>query len=111
MMSGSGVPSQAGPDRTEIWTDVERGLDRGYQVLNEQPALAIELARPARESGDPRLVGRALALEARVAIRRGDLERALAVLLEAEPLLACSDAPDLVAETAVASARLTDRKS
>ena len=76
-------------------------------MLNEQPARALELARPAKESGEPRLTGRALALEARVAIRRGDLERALTVLLEAEPLLARSDAPDLAAEVAVASARLT----
>jgi len=83
------------------------GLDRAYAVLNEQPALAIELAAAARASGEPRLLGRALALEARVAIRRGDLERALALLLEAETLLAVCDAPDLVAETAVAAARLT----
>jgi diguanylate cyclase (GGDEF)-like protein len=85
----------------------ESGLEAAYGVLNEQPARAIQLAAQARASADPRLVGRALALEARVAIRRGDLERALAVLLDAEPLLAGCDAPDLVAEVTVASARLT----
>src|SRR2546430_3619416 len=106
-MSGSGVLPPPEPGSTDAWTDAEQHLERGYEVLNEQPAFALELARPAKESNEPRLVGRALALEARIAIRRGDLERALAVLLQAEPLLARSDAPDLVAEVAVASARLT----
>src|SRR5262245_49482203 len=86
---------------------LERDLEAAYAVLSEQPARAIELAAGAKASGEPRLVGRALALEARVAIRRGDLERALVLLLEAEPLLTRCDAPDLVAEVAVASARLT----
>jgi len=83
------------------------GLEAAYAVLSEQPSRALELAAPARASGDPRLVGRALALEARVAIRRGDLEGALLVMLEAEPVLARCDAPDLVAEVTLASARLT----
>ncbi len=107
MMSGSGVPPQAGPDRNDAWTDADQSLDRGYAVLNEQPALALDLARRAKQFAEPRLVGRGLALEARVAIRRGDLERALTVLLEAEPLLGRCDAPDVAAEVAVASARLT----
>jgi diguanylate cyclase (GGDEF)-like protein len=106
-MSGSGVLPSPRPGAGDAWTEAEQGLERGYAVLNEQPALALELTRPAKESGEARLIGRALALEARVAIRRGDLERALSVLLEAEPLLARCDAPDLVAEVAVASARLT----
>jgi diguanylate cyclase (GGDEF)-like protein len=106
-MSGSGVLPSPRPGAGDAWTEAEQGLERGYAVLNEQPALALELTRPAKESGEARLIGRALALEARVAIRRGDLERALGVLLEAEPLLARCDAPDLVAEVAVASARLT----
>ena len=104
-MSSSGIPPSGGG--TDVLGEAERGLEDGYAVLNEQPALALRLAAPARASGSPRLAGRALALEARVAIRRGDLERALATLLEAEPLLAECDAPDLVAEMAVASARLT----
>jgi diguanylate cyclase (GGDEF)-like protein len=86
---------------------LERDLETAYAVLAEQPARAVGLAAAARASGEARLVGRALALEARVAIRRGDLEHALALLLDAEPLLAGCDAPDLVAEVAVASARLT----
>ncbi len=106
-MSGSGVLPPPEPGPGDAWTDAERGLERGYEVLNEQPAFALELTCPAKESDEPRLVGRALALEARIAIRRGDLEHALAVLLQAESLLARSDAPDLVAEVAVASARLT----
>jgi diguanylate cyclase (GGDEF)-like protein len=85
----------------------ELDLEQAYRVLSEQPARALELAAGAKASGDDRLVGRALALEARVAIRRGDLERALALLLEAEPLLAGCEAADLLAEVAVASARLT----
>src|SRR5919201_2160722 len=86
---------------------LELDLEQAYRVLSEQPARALALTADAKASGDDRLVGRALALEARVAIRRGDLERALTVLLEAEPLLAGSDAADLIAEVTIASARLT----
>ena len=106
-MTSSGISPLPGDDRAVALGEADRGLAEGYAVLNERPARALELATAARAAGDPRLVGRALALEARVAIRRGDLERALAVLLEAEPMLADCDAPDLVAEMAVASARLT----
>jgi diguanylate cyclase (GGDEF)-like protein len=106
-MSERVVLSAAGQVPDPPGTDDDARIDRAYAVLNEQPALALELARPARESGEPRLAGRACALEARVAIRRGDLERALAVLLEGEPLVARCDAPDLQAEVAIASARLT----
>ena len=104
MNGNGGIP---GPATDDASARAERGLEQAYAVLNEQPARALELASPAKASGDNCLVGRALALEARVAIRRGDLERALAVLLDAEPLLALCDAPALVAEVAVASARLT----
>src|SRR5919201_1122293 len=86
---------------------LELDLEQAYRVLSEQPARALALTADAKASGEDRLVGRALALEARVAIRRGDLERALVLLLEAEPLLASCDAPDLVAEVTVAAARLT----
>jgi diguanylate cyclase (GGDEF)-like protein len=105
-MSERVVLSASGRAPDPPGTDDDARLDRAYAVLNEQPALALELARPARESGEPRLAGRACALEARVAIRRGDLERALAVLLEGEPLVARCDAPDVQAEVAIASARL-----
>jgi hypothetical protein len=105
-MSGNGVFPRPEPGADESSNEAVQGLERAYAVLNEQPARALEFARPAKASGQAPLVGRALALEARVAIRRGDLERALAVLLEAS-LLAGRDAPDLIAEVAVASARLT----
>jgi diguanylate cyclase (GGDEF)-like protein len=106
-MSGNGVFPRPEPDTDESSNEAVEGLERAYVVLNEQPAYALELAHPAKVSGQPALVGRALALETRVAIRRGDLERALVVLLEAEPLLARCDSPDLIAEVTVASARLT----
>ncbi len=100
-MNDDAAMNEAGVSR------IEADIGRAYAVLSEQPARALALVADARESGDPRLVGRALALEARVAIRRGDLERALAVLLEAEPIVAGCDAADLAAEVALASARLT----
>ena len=106
-MSGNDVFPRPEKGADESSSEAAAGLERAYVVLNEQPALALELARPAKASGQPSLVGRALALEARVAIRRGDLEKALVVLLEAEPLLAGCESPELVAEVAVASARLT----
>ena len=106
-MSGNGVQPRPGLGVDDSSNEAVAGLERAYAVLNEQPARALELARPAKASSEPRLAGRALALEARVAIRRGDLEQALILLLEAEPLLARCESPDLVAEVAVASARLT----
>ncbi len=93
-----------------VVTDYDHELDRGYAILSERPFDALELARAASDSAaktsDFRLLGRALALEARVATRRGDLDAALAALLQAEPLLASCTAPDLLAEVAVAHARL-----
>ena len=94
-VTGNGVSPRPDPGTDESSNVAVAGLERAYVVLNEQPALALELALPAKASGRPGLMGRALALEARVAIRRGDLERALVVLLEAEPLLAECDSPDL----------------
>jgi signal transduction histidine kinase len=86
-------------------------LEHGYAVLEVQPALSLELAQfaaaAARELDDPTLAGRALALEMRVAIRRGDFERALELVVEAEQFLACSDAPELFAELTLAIAALT----
>jgi diguanylate cyclase (GGDEF)-like protein len=91
-------------------TDHDLELERGYAILSEQPLHALELARSVREAAekatDSRQRGRALALEARVAIRRGDLDAALAALLQAELLLASCGDPDLLAEVAVAHARL-----
>ena len=91
-------------------TDRDHELELGYAILSEQPLRALELARATRDAAeavsDPRQLGRALALEARVATRRGDLDAALEALLRAEPLLASSSAPDLLAEVAVAHARL-----
>lgn len=91
-------------------TGHDHELERGYAILSEQPLRALELARivqdAAGNASDDRQLGRALALEARVATRRGDLEAALSALLRAEPLLALCNAPDLLAEVAVAHARL-----
>jgi diguanylate cyclase (GGDEF)-like protein len=108
-MSGEDTRPGGRADARLSASDVD--LDRAYRVLNERPQVALELARRVQAAGragsDARQIGRALALEARVAIRRGDLEGALAVLLRVEPMLACCDAPDLVSEVALASARLT----
>jgi diguanylate cyclase (GGDEF)-like protein len=86
-------------------------LERGYALLMEQPAraraLAQDVERLGRSQGDLALVGRALALETRVAIRCGKLEAALEALVESESLLARSATPELAAEVAVASTRLT----
>ncbi len=91
-------------------TDHDHEIERSYAILSERPFRALETAREVRlaaESAlDFRQLGRALALEARVAIRRGDLDAALQALLRAEPLLASCAAPDLLAEVAVAHARL-----
>ncbi len=91
-------------------TDHDHELERGYVILSEQPLRALALAQTVRaaagKTSDGRQLGRALALEARVATRRGDLDAALSALLQAEPLLASCDAPDLLAEVAVAHARL-----
>ena len=91
-------------------TDHDHELERGYAILNERPFHALEIAHTVRDAAekasDHRQFGRALALEARVATRRGDLDSALRALLRAEPLLASCDAPDLLAEVAVAHARL-----
>jgi diguanylate cyclase (GGDEF)-like protein len=91
-------------------TSHDHDLEQGYAILSEQPLRALELAqavrRAAGQTSDARQLGRALALEARVATRRGDLDAALSALLQAEPLLASCDAPDLLAEVAVAHARL-----
>ena len=88
-----------------------RDLERGYALLMEHPAraqtLAQDVKRLARSQGDLAAVGRALALETRVAIRCGKLEAALKTLVESESLLARSATPELAAEVAVASTRLT----
>ena len=89
----------------------EDALELGTRIHWEEPQRAGEIARQCAEEalrrGDRRLYGRALVLEAAVAMRRGALERTFELLADAERETERCDAPDLRAELALAHSRLS----
>lgn len=95
--------------RSETTSAGEQRLARGLRIHWESPREALELAHEvaaeARADQQQHLLGRALVLEAAVEQRRGDLERAFALVLEAEELAERVAAPDLDAELALVRSR------
>lgn len=84
-----------------------RELSRARSMYLEDPAGAAATAVTARQAadqtGDHALAARACALEGQVALHRGDIRSALALLLEAERVSAL--ASDLYAQVEVAALR------
>jgi diguanylate cyclase (GGDEF)-like protein len=85
---------------------VDDVFERAYAWLDDRPTSALALVEPFRHGSEPEGRGRAIVLALRVALRGGDLDRALQLLVGAQIIVGEIDAPSLQVELAVAQARL-----